>query len=291
MNVYGEVLNNVSLKKYNTYKIGGKAKYVIKPYDVNSLIELINYLNKNHVHYIILGSGSNVILPDDDYDGALILLSNLNNIKVDNNIVTVESGINLSKLIMNIIDNNLSGLENLYGIPGTLGGAIRGNAGCHGSEISDYLVSVTYLENGIIKNIDKDKCNFNYRNSIFKSDNKKIILSAEFKLKKGDKTEMNIIIKNHQKKRLESQPLNYPNAGSVFKNPKGLHAGKLIEDLGLKDYHINDAYISDKHANFIINRGSATCKDIINLIEYIRGQVKEKNNIDLELEQEIITYD
>ena len=291
MDTYGEVLNNVSLKEYNTYKIGGKAKYVIKPYDVNNLIELIKYLEDIDLHYIILGSGSNVILPDENFDGALVLLNNLNNIKIDNNTVIVEAGINLNGFITNMINNNFCGLEDLYGIPGTLGGAINGNAGCHGSEISDHLISVTYLENGIIKKITKKECGFSYRNSIFKNDNKKIIMSAEFMFENGDKENMNTIIKHHQKQRLESQPLNYPNAGSVFKNPEGTYAGKLIEELGLKNYHINDAYISEKHANFIVNKGNATSKDIINLIKYIKEQVKEKYNIGVELEQRIIKYD
>ena len=290
MKEYGEVLENVSLKNYNTYKIGGKVKYVIKPYNVDKLKELLTYINNHNIKYFILGSGSNVILPDDDFDGVLIILSNINNINIKDNIVSVESGINLNKFIMTLVDNNLSGLENIYGIPGTLGGAIRGNAGCHGSEISDCLLNVTYLEDNNIKQIDKNDCMFDYRNSIFKNNKNKIILSAEFKLNNGNKDNMMEIIKNNQKKRLDSQPLNYPNAGSVFKNPEGTYAGKLIEDLGLKNYHINDAYVSDKHANFIINKGNANSKDIIDLINYIKNKVKENNNIDLELEQEIIKY-
>ena len=290
MNEYGEVLERVSLKDYNTYKIGGIAKYIVKPYYLDNLIKLIDYLNDKNIKYFVLGSGSNVILPDEDYDGCIILLSNLRCIGIENNTVTVEAGISLNLLIMSLIDSNLGGLENLYGIPGTLGGAIRGNAGCHGSEISDTIESVTYLENGNINTVTKSECEFSYRNSLFKNSNNKIILSAEFKLSSGNKEEMLEIIKNHQRKRLDSQPLNYPNAGSVFKNPKGEFAGKLIEDLGLKGYHIGDAYISEKHANFIVNKGNATSKDIISLIQYIKNKVNQNYNIELELEQEIIKF-
>lgn len=290
MNEYGEVLENVNLKDYNSYKIGGRAKYIVKPYNLDNLIKLISYLNDNNMNYFVLGGGSNVILPDEDYDGCIILLSNLRGIGIDNDIVKVESGISLNLLIMTLIDNNLSGLENLYGIPGTLGGAIRGNAGCHGSEISDTIVSVIYLEDGKINTITKNDCKFSYRNSLFKNDKNKIILGTEFKLVSGNKEEMLEIIKEHQRKRIDSQPLNYPNAGSVFKNPKSEFAGKLIEELGLKGYNIGDAYISEKHANFIVNKGNATSKDIISLIKYVQNEVMKNYNIELELEQEIIKF-
>ena len=290
MNNYGEVLENVSLKNYNTYKIGGNAKYLIKPYNSDNLIKLIEYLKNNNINYIVLGGGSNIILPDEDYDGVVILLSKLNSIKIDDNKVMVESGINLNKFINTLIENNLGGLENLYGIPGTLGGAIRGNAGANGSSISDYLESVTYLENNIKKTIYKNDCLFDYRNSIFKGDKNKIILDATFNLYKKDKVKMKELIKNNYEKRKNSQPLEYPSAGSVFKNPNNYSAGKLIEDVGLKNYNINDAYVSEKHANFIINKGNATSKDIKDLINYIKLKVYEKYNINLELEQEIINY-
>ena len=290
MNDFKEILENVSLKDYNTYKIGGNAKYLVKPSSVDSLVKLIQYLKTNDIKFIILGNGSNIILPDEDYDGCVIILSNLNKININNTSVNVESGISLNSFINKIVDGNLGGLENLYGIPGTLGGAIVGNAGCNGSSISDYIDSVTFLEDNNIKTIDKSECNFKYRNSIFKNDKSKIILSANFELYNKNKDDMLKIIKENHLKRINSQPLEYPNAGSVFKNPEGLYAGKLINDLGLKGYHINDAYISDKHANFIINKGNATCQDILRLIEYIKTRVKEEYKIDLELEQEIIKY-
>lgn len=290
MKEFGIVLENVSLKDYNTYKIGGTAKYIVKPNSIDNLIKLINYLDKNSIKYIVLGKGSNVILPDEDFDGAIILLDSLNKIIINNDIVEVEAGINLGTFIMNLINNNLGGLENLCGIPGTLGGAIVGNAGCYGNVISDYLIDVTYLEDGIIKTILKKKCNFSYRDSIFKKDKNKIILSCRFKLINSNKDTMLEIVKEHTLKRKNSQPLEYPNAGSVFRNPENTSAGKLIDDLNLKNYHINGAYISNKHANFIINKDNAKSIDIINLINYIKNKVKKETGIELILEQEIVKY-
>lgn len=290
MKKYAEVLENVDLKNYNTYKIGGKARFIIKPYNVKSLIKLIKYLKEKNIKYFVLGKGSNVILPDKDYNGAIILLDNLNEIKINENKVEVESGILLTKFINTLINNNLGGLENLYGLPGTLGGAIHGNAGCYGGVISDYLISVTYLENDCIKTLNKEKCEFLYRDSIFKHDKNKIILSAKFDFIKKDKTIMQDTVKTNLIKRKNTQPIECLSAGSVFRNPINLSAGKLIEESGLKGKNINDAEISNKHANFIINKGNATSEDIKELINLTKETIKDNYNIDLILEQEIIKY-
>ena len=290
MDNFCEVIENVDLKNYNTYKIGGKARYILKPYSINDLKELINYLKDNDIKFFILGKGSNVILSDEDFNGAIILLDNINNILVNDVKVDVYSGCVLTKFVNHIINLGLGGLENLYGIPGTIGGAIYGNVGCYGSVISDYLESVTYLEDNEIKTICKNECNFMYRSSIFKNDKNKIILNATFKLFKSNKDELLKKIKENMSKRINSQPLEFPNAGSVFRNPSNVAAGKLIEDLGLKNYNINDAYVSEKHANFIVNKGNAKSEDIINLIKYIKKEVKNTYDIELILEQEIVKY-
>lgn len=290
MKEFGVVLENVSLKDYNTYKIGGIAKYIVKPDSIDNLIKLINYLNEENIRYIVLGKGSNVILPDEDFDGVIILLDNLKKVVINNDIVEAEVGISLGAFIMDLINKNLGGLENLCGIPGTLGGAIVGNAGCYGSLISDNLIDVTYLEEGIVKTITKEECKFSYRDSIFKKDKNKVVLSCRFKLVESNKDVMLESVKEHTLKRKNSQPLEYPNAGSVFRNPDNIAAGKLIEDLGLKDYNINGAYVSNKHANFIINKDNAKSADIISLINYIKDKVKEEYGIELILEQEIVKY-
>lgn len=290
MERFGEVLKNVCLKKYNTYNVGGNAKYLVKPFNINSLIELIKHLKKENYKYFIIGKGSNIILPDEDYDGVVIILDKLKSINYQKSFVTVESGCSLNIFINDLISNNYKGLENLYGIPGTIGGAIVQNAGCYGNNISDYLISVTYLENDQIYEIKKEDCNFKYRYSLFKDNKDKIILSCKFILNKGNKEEMLEIIKNNMIKRKNNQPLEYPNAGSVFRNPENISAGKLIEDNNLKGFNINGAYVSNKHANFIINKDNASSKDIIELIEYIKNTIYENEKIELILEQEIIKY-
>lgn len=290
MGEYGLVLKNVDLKNYNTYKTGGKTKYLIKVNNVDCLRELINYLKENKIKYIVLGKGSNVILPDEDFDGVIILLDNINKVEFNNDEVYVEGGILLSQFISCLVENDLGGLENLYGIPGTVGGAIYGNVGCYGSTISDNLISVDYLEDGVIKSISKEDCNFNYRDSLFKHNKNKIIVGAKFKLFKSDKNIMKEKIKENLLRRKNSQPIEYPNAGSVFRNPDCNSAGKLIEDIGLKNYNVNGAYVSEKHANFIINKGNATSEDIKELIKIIKTKIKNQYGIELILEQEIVKY-
>ena len=282
MKNYGELLENEPLKKYNTYKIGGKAKYLIKPYNISSLKKLLEYLNNKKIKYLLIGKGSNIILPDEDYDGVVILLDKLNRIEIKDNLAIVEAGAILNNFINECINNSLGGLENLYGIPGTVGGAIVGNAGCNKSEISDNLIEITYLKNDNIITKSKKDCLFEYRNSEFKNKKDIIILSAKFLLEYKDKECMKKTIKNNLIKRKESQPLEYPNAGSVFKNPTNNSAGKLIDNAGLKNYNIGGAFVSDKHANFIINKNNATSKDILSLIKYIEKEISEKENINLE---------
>lgn len=290
MKNYGELLENEPLKKYNTYKIGGKAKYLIKPYNISSLKKLLEYLNNKKIKYLLIGKGSNIILPDEDYDGVVILLDKLNKIEIKDNVAIVEAGAILNNFINECINNSLGGLENLYGIPGTVGGAIVGNAGCNKSEISDNLIEITYLKNDNIITKNKKNCLFEYRNSEFKNKKDIIILSAKFLLEYKDKECMKNTIKNNLIKRKKSQPLEYPNAGSVFKNPTNNSAGKLIDKAGLKNYNIGGAFVSDKHANFIINKNNATSKDILSLIKYIEKEISEKENINLELEQIVIKY-
>lgn len=290
MKRFGEILYDEDLRKYNTYKIGGKCKYLIKPTDINNLKELIKYLDKENIKYLVLGKGSNIILPENDYDGAIILLDNINKITFDNNTVEVEAGCTLNNFINQTVRRGLHGLERIYGIPGTVGGCIFQNAGCNGSDIGSKIVSVTYLKDNEIKEIKKEDCLFDYRTSIFKQERDMIILKAKFIFVKGNPEQMKKIIRENIDKRNNTQPLEYPNAGSVFRNPIGYFAGKLIEDNNLKNYHVNDAYISEKHANFIINKGNATASDIKAVIKHIQNTILEKEKIELELEQEIIKF-
>lgn len=294
LNEYGTVIENVNLKRYNTYKIGGIAKYLISPNDINSLKELITYLNKENIKYMVLGNGSNVIFSDDLYDGVIIKLDNFKNITIDNTKITVESGVMLPNLVKVAIQKNLVGLEWASGIPGTLGGSIYGNAGAYKSEIADFIENITIMDKlGNIKILKKEDVDFSYRYSSFKDKYKEcIILNATLNLEKGNKEEALKLIHDRLERRLSSQPLEYPSAGSVFRNPEGDAAGRIIEhEIKFKGKRIGGAEVSKKHANFIINTGSASSKDIKDLIELIHKEVLEKTNIDLIIEQEFINWE
>ena len=287
---YGEVFENVSLENYNTYGIKVKTKYLIKPDTINHVKDLINYLDKEGMPYYLLGKGSNVILPDNDFEGVIISLENLNKIIIDDYVVKAECGVILSKLVREVINNNLKGLETLGTIPGTLGGALYGNASFYKDKsIYDYLVSVLVLEDNELKVIERKDIKIGHRYSSFK-ERKVILLEATFELIDGIKEEMEEEIKICQEKRLKTQPTDKRNAGSVFKNPEGYAAGKLIQDAHLKGYTIGGAQVSEKHANFIVNLGGATSKDIKDLIKVIKEKVYEDFKVNLELEQIVIEW-
>lgn len=288
MNEFVEKMN-IDLKNYNTYKIGGIAKYLIKPKSVFDLKIIFDDLKSKNIPYLLLGGGSNVILPDTDFNGAIIKLDNLDEVIFKDGFCYAGAGINLNKLIKTCIDNGYVNLAKLYGIPGTLGGAVRGNAGCNNDEIFNHIISVLVYDDGILKFINKDNINYGYRETSFKKNNM-IILGVVLKIELGDANKAYEYIKEIFKDRISKQPLEYPNAGSVFKNPEGDSAGKLIDECGLKDLSVGGAKVSNKHANFIINYEFAKSSDIIKLIEEIKKEVKIKKNIDLELEQVIIKW-
>ena len=289
MTEYGEVLENVSLKEYTSFKIGGKCKYLVKPYNIENLINLLDYLKANMIKYYILGNGTNVILDDSFFDGVIIKLDNIKNINYDDNIVSVGCGASLPYFVKDTLNKGFVSLGFASMIPGTVGGAVVGNAGCYGHEIMEYVKSVTVLnKDNELVTFDKRDISFGYRYTSLK--NKYIVLSTTFILNKGNIAEELHNIQANNEKRINSQPLNYPNVGSIFRNPDGFSAGKLIDELNLKGYKIGDAMISEKHANFIVNLNNATFKDVISLITYIKEQVKGKYNIDLICEPEIIEW-
>lgn len=290
LNKFGEVLENVSLENYNTYGIKTKAKYLVKPDSLNNLKELINYLKLNKMKYYLLGGGSNIILPDNTFNGVIVTLEKLDNISFFENVVKVEAGINLSKFIQECINNSLKGLEYLALIPGTLGGALYGNAGVGINNIYDYLEDITILRNNEFIILEKKDIEYSYRHTMFKN-TCDLIVAATFKLHNGDKDKLKETVKENRIKRLNSQPLEFKNAGSVFKNPENDYAGRLIESLGLKGYTIGGAQISEKHANFIVNLGNATSEDIKKLIKYVQDEVYKNYNIKLELEQIIVEWE
>lgn len=291
---YGETEENVSLKKYNTYRIGGLAKYLISPNSIEDLKELVIYLNDNNIKYMVLGNGSNIIFSEKLYDGVIIKLDKLNKIEVEGLFISVEAGVMLPKLVQVAIDNNLKGLEWAQGIPGTVGGSIVGNAGAYKSEIREFLVSVTVMDKlGNIRTLKTKEIDFEYRHSSLKDKQKDlIVISALMGLMPGDKEESLKIIEDRRQRRLSSQPLEYPSAGSVFRNPEGDAAGRIIEqDINFKGKRIGGAEVSQKHANFIINIDNASSNDVKDLIELIHKEVKDKTGIDLIIEQEFINWE
>lgn len=288
MNEYGIVYENVDLKKYTTLGVGGIAKYLIEVTSENSLVSLIKYLRENNLKYYILGNGSNVILDDSFFDGVIIRVNKLNKIEVNEDVVTASCGVKLGFLNNVALQNGLVSLYFASLIPGEVGSSVMGNAGCYNHSLMEYVQSVKVLtKDGNVTNISKSEIKYGYRYTSLKDN---IILSVTFKLEKGDPLETLKLIKENNDKRLATQPLDTKNVGSVFKNPEGFAVGKLIDDLGLKGYHIGDAYVSDKHANFIVNKGNATYLDMLNLINYIKLKVFENYKISLEVEPKIISW-
>jgi len=285
---FGQVSENVSLKSHNTYRIDSTAKYLLYPKDIESLIAFQNYALEVGIPYFILGNGSNVILQDSCFPGVVVKLSNWQSIEYQDEIVTVDAGVMINKLSYLVIEHNLKGLEWASGIPGTIGGSIYGNAGAYNSCLFDYLDTVTYLtQEGKIITKEASSIPHDYRTSFFKENPQYIILKATLRLQHGESSSSLALIEDRRQRRINTQPLEYPSAGSVFRNPSAeISSGKLIDDLGLKGTRIGDAMISLKHANFIINMGQATGKDIRNLISLIHDRVYEHYHIDLYLEQE-----
>ena len=279
---------NAPLIKFNTYKLNSCCAFFCFANEKN-IKEIIGVLNKYKMKYFILGNGSNVIIPTY-YDGCIIKLENNKTYEIyDDEYVIVDSSYMINKLALELASNGYGGLDFLAGVPGTVGGCVYGNAGCYGNSISDVLIDVTVLDKGKIKVLKNEELNFEYRNSIFKNKrNKMVILSARFKINKGNKDEILSLIKERAEKRRMTQDLEHPSCGSVFRNPEGLVAGKLIDEAGLKGYSIGGAMVSYKHANFIINNDNASYEDIVSLIRYVKRKIKRVNNIDLILEQEII---
>ena len=287
----GDIKENVSLKTLTTLKVGGISKYVFYPKNVTSLKKALTLFKENNINYKIFGNGSNIIPSDKIYDGVIIKLSSLNNLKIEDEVIEVEAGYSLMKLAKEVIKLGLSGLEWACGIPGTIGGAVYMNAGAYKQDMSFVLEKITALdENMNIVTLNKDELDFSYRHSRLMEENL-ICLSATLKLEKNDISLIEEVVNKRKEKRMETQPLEYPSAGSVFRNPFNDFAGRLVEECNLKGKQIGGAMISLKHANFIINKDNATGKDVLDLINLAKKEVKEKFNIELKQEQELFNFD
>ncbi|MCX6764114.1 MAG: UDP-N-acetylmuramate dehydrogenase [Candidatus Nealsonbacteria bacterium] len=273
---------NIKLAPYTTFKIGGAAKYFFTARTKKELIRAIGESKKMKIPVFVLGQGSNLLVADNGFDGLVIKIQN-SNFKTKGLEVFAEAGVSLSKVVNESAEKGLSGLGWARGIYGTVGGAIRGNAGAFGGEIKDVIGEVEAYDAKTekIRAFKVNECCFKYRESIFKKRENLIILSAVFKLKKGEKNKIKKDIKGYLDYRIKNHPLDFPSAGSVFKNPPQKSAGELIEKCGLKGKIIGKAQISSKHANFIINLGGAKADDVLNLINLAKRKVKEKFKIEL----------
>lgn len=289
----GKVEKNPLLSKYTTYKVGGKALAIVYPKNVDGLIKLLRLLKENDVKYKILGNGSNLLFSDSLFEGIIIKLSSFDEVEFfGNNKVRVGAGYSLIKLSLLTAKKGLAGLEFASGIPGTVGGAVFMNAGAYKSDMGYVVQEVKVLTPDYkIITLENKELNFHYRSSFLQKHPEYICLEVIIKLKKGDREILNEVINERRERRRESQPLEYPSAGSVFRNPDGGFAGKMIEDLGLKGYSNGGAKVSEKHANFIINYNKATSKDIKELIDYVHDAVLKEYNVDLKIEQEFVNWE
>jgi UDP-N-acetylmuramate dehydrogenase len=307
-----EIKENVSLKSFTYFKIGGNARYFCVVKTIKDLSEALDFSRKNNLAIFVLGNGSKILVSDKGFNGLVIKneMKFIEAIEKGNNwLLEVGSGVMLAELIDFCLKNSLSGIEKLFGIPATIGGMIYKNAGAHGYSIGDITekVRILNLKKNKMEEVVKDEKTFSYRTSIFQNQPKPIIISAFLRFKKEENSRIKETISEVTKKRMESQPLNYPSVGSIFKNIPAknfskeilekekfpvincmVSAGFLIEKMGLKGVKQGDAQISEKHAGFIINLGNAKAKDIKFLIDLIKEKAKEKFQIEMREEVEYL---
>ena len=277
--------------KHTSFKVGGPADCFLKVRDIEELKNILELIKKYNISYVVFGNGSNMIVRDKGYRGIVIKID-INKFELieenDEQKLIVGAGNKISEVAQKLLKEELSGFEELSGIPGTIGGAIKMNAGAHGKEMKDIIECVTVMKtNGDIEEVLNKDLEFEYRSSNIQK-NKYIVLEAKNKKKKGTSEDIKKKMDEYKKYRIEKQPIEYPSAGSTFKRGDGYITAKLIDDAGLKGYTIGGAKVSEKHAGFVINKGGATAKEILQLIQYIKDTIKEKFGVDIALEVEVI---
>lgn len=283
--VRGIVKKDELLKQHTYMRVGGPADILVVPENLEELRRVLSYAREHGVRYFIMGNGTNLIFDDQGYRGMVIKTYGcLNQIHMKGESAFAGSGVDLMDLILATADAGLACLEQLAGIPGTVGGAVWMNAGAFGKEIQDCVTDVHYFDREGNEKVGTIR--FDYRKSPFEKGD--IILGAHFAFSRRDADEIHSEIAEVQRLRAERQPLEFPSAGSVFKNPPDRFAGAIIDELGMKGMRVGDAEISEKHGNFIINRGNATCEDIKQLIHQVRDRVLKEEGIELELEVEFV---
>lgn len=278
-----------SLSEYVTFRFGGNCRALINVNSADSVAEILRYLREENIKYFILGRGSNVIVSDNGFDGVVLLFgSDFAHIEVSGNAIKCDAGALLALACVNAQQYGLAGMENLFGIPGTVGGALYMNAGAYGSEMSDVVVSAEYIDENCEKRfISREDMNLCYRHSIF-SEKNFVITSVTVELPDGEPDKIRQNMTECMNKRSSKQPLEFPSAGSTFKRPEGSYASLLIEQCGLKGLTCGGAMVSEKHSGFIVNKGYATCADVLELCGKVQRIVKEKTGYILELEPVVL---
>jgi UDP-N-acetylmuramate dehydrogenase len=286
------VYENEPLKEHTYFKIGGPAKILVKVNSIDEIKKVIQLCKDENVQYYVIGNGTNILVPDEGLDAVIIKIADsFNDYRIQGNKVYVQSGMLLSTLSKKIAKASLTGFEFASGIPGTVGGAIYMNAGAYGGEMKDIVEYAKVLDcDGKVQKIMNKDLELGYRKSIVSKKNY-IVLSVCFRLKKGDINQIMEDIKILDEKRISKQPIDLPSAGSTFKRPEGHYAGKLIDDAGLRGFRFRDAQVSSKHCGFVVNRGNATCKDVLQLIDMVKKIVSDQFNVTLEREVRILGRD
>lgn len=289
---YGDVLENESLSKHTTYKVGGNAAYFVYPSSLIGLTRILEIAKEENKAIKILGKGSNVLASDDTFDGIVCCLDRyfIDTYFEEDGTCFASAGVSIIYLAFEAMKRGLGGLEFASGIPGTVAGACFMNAGAYKSEMSHIIESVLVLKDNECVWMSKEECEFAYRSSIFKKHSDWIILALRLKLHAKDSNEIKAIMDSRRERRMASQPLNFPSAGSVFQNPQDMPAWQLIEQSGLRGYQINGAMVSEKHANFIVNVNKAKAQDILDLMNLIQNKVKETSGYELETEVELFNW-
>ncbi len=281
------VEENRPLSTLTTFRIGGKARYVVYPKDILSLGEILRIIKEEKLDYKVIGKGSNLLCSDLDYPGVIIKFDKFFlNSYYDGEDLIAQAGISIIVLAYDSMKKGLSGLEFASGIPGTLGGTIYMNAGAYKASMADLVREVLVLRNGKLDWISNHDCHFAYRTSVFQQHPEWIILAAKLHLKKENVETIRSLIDERRKRRMETQPLDYPSAGSIFRNPQNDFAWKYIDELGLRGKCVGQAQISEKHSNFIINKGQAKGEDVAGLIKLVNKQMKTNFGFELKTEVE-----
>lgn len=273
------------MKKHTTFRIGGPADYYLCPHSTEEMQKILQICKENNIEFFILGNGSNLLVSDKGYRGAVIQLwKNFSDIIAEEKTITVKAGALLSKVAAEALEEGLTGMEFASGIPGTIGGAVVMNAGAYGGEMKDIIKEATVLtKEGEILTLSKEEMNFGYRTSVVKEKGY-VVISVVLQLEKGDREKIRKVMDDLKERRVTKQPLDMPSAGSTFKRPEGYFAGKLIMDAGLRGFSVGGAQISEKHCGFVVNKGDATAADVLGLIREVQKRVQEQFGVTLEPE-------